>query len=94
MGTHSKEGAIIGGIVIAASAFPTWYRAKIDRLRASQSGAAPISTLEARMAALEKQQHDRLEQIEQARSGQIADLEERVDFAERLLTKRGQDGPS
>ena len=94
MGVHSKEMAIIGGIVIAASAFPTWYRAKIDRLRASQSGAAPLSTLEARMAALEEHQHDRLKQIEQARSEQIVDLEERVEFAERLLTKRGQVGPS
>ncbi len=85
--------AVIGGGVIAASAFPTWYRAKIDRLRANGGNTALFAQLEARMTALEERQQDRLDQIEQARSGQFADLEERVDFAERLLAKRGQSGP-
>jgi hypothetical protein len=32
-------------------------------------------------------------QMERGHDGQIADLEERMDFTERLLTKREQIGP-
>jgi len=86
--------AIIGGLTIAASAIPTWYRAKIARLK-SEGGVGELTRrLADRMVDFERRQQDHLDRIERMQSEQMADLEERIDFAERLLTKqREQIGP-
>ena len=71
------------GLLVAGSAIPTWYHHKMGQLRAGWADPALVDGLEDRMSELE---HRHLEQI--------ADLEERIEFAERLLTKqRGQVGP-
>ncbi len=71
------------GLLVAGSAIPTWYHHKMGQLRAGWADPALVDGLEDRMGELE---HRHLEQI--------ADLEERIEFAERLLTKqRGQVGP-
>lgn len=70
------------GMVVAGSALPTWYFHRMER-RAGSPDTALVDGLEDRMGELE---HRHLEQM--------ADLEERIEFAERLLTKqRGQIGP-
>lgn len=78
---------IIGGIIIGGSAIPTWYRYKIDRLRAGRTGSDLGARLEARLQEIANQQREQIAQLERNQSGLIAELEERVDFAERLLTK-------
>ena len=74
---------VLVGLLVAGSAIPTWFRHKIERLRAGWAGTALVD-LEDRMVELE---HRHLEQM--------TDLEERIEFAERLVTKqRAQIGPS
>ena len=85
---EGSVAAIIGGSIIAASAFPTWYRAKIAQLKSRGGGAELVERLEDRLIEFERRQQDQMDRLEQVHSGQIADLEERIDFAERLLTKQ------
>ncbi len=78
--------ALIGGLLIAGSAIPVWYRDRIERLRAGRAGSADTALVD----GLE----DRMVELEHRHLEQIADLEERIEFAERLLTKqREQIGP-
>ena len=46
------------------------------------------------MAELEHRQQDQMDRLEQMHTEQMADLEERIDFAERLLTKQSAHPPS
>ena len=83
-GEEESVAAVIGGLIIGASAIPVWYRDRIERLKA---GRTPVRVLDDRV-------EDRMAEMELRHREQIVDLEERVDFAERLLTKqRGQIGP-
>ncbi len=84
---EDSVAAIIGGVVIAGSAIPTWYRARIARLRAGRGAAELEHRFEGRMAALERRQQDQMDRLERMHAGQLAELEERIDFAERLLSK-------
>jgi hypothetical protein len=91
---EDSVAAIIGGSIIAASAFPTWYRAKIAQLKSRGSGSELITSVEDRLIEFERSQQDQMDRLEQLHSGQLADLEERLDFAERMLTKqKEQIGP-
>ncbi len=75
--------AVIGGLIIGASAIPVFYRDRVERLRAGWADPAPVDGLDDRMAEMEHRHRQ-----------QMVELEERVDFAERLLTKqREQIGP-
>ena len=65
------------GLLVAGSAIPTWFRYKMEGLRAGRADTALVDGLEDRMAELE---HRHVEQV--------ADLEERIEFTERLLTKQ------
>jgi hypothetical protein len=64
------------GLIVAGSALPTWYRHKMERLRAGWADSAMVHGLE-----------DRMVEVEHRHQEQIADLEERMEFTERLLTK-------
>jgi len=91
---EESVAAVIGGAVIGISAIPAWYRAKIERLRAARGGAEWEDRFEGRMAELEQRQREHMDRLERMHAGQMAELEERLDFAERLLTKqREQIGP-
>ncbi len=82
--TEQELGAGTGlvGLLVAGSAIPTWFRHRMERLR-GWADTAQVDGLEDRMVELE---HRHLEQM--------TDLEERVEFAERLLAKqREQIGP-
>ena len=70
-------GTGLVGLLVAASAVPTWFRYKAERLRAGQTDTSLVDGLEDRMAELE---HRHVEQV--------AELEERLEFTERLLTKQ------
>ncbi len=86
--------AVIGGTVIAGSAIPAWYRAKIERLKAGRAAEGLDDRFADRMAELEHRQQDQMDRLEQMHTEQMADLEERIDFAERLLTKQSHLPPS
>ncbi len=92
---EESVAAVIGGVVIAASAIPTWYRARIERLKAGRGAAELEYRFEDRMAELEQRQQEQVDRLERMNMGQMAELEERIDFAERLLAKqRPEIGPS
>ena len=81
---EQEFGAGVGllGLVVAGSAVPAWFRHKMERLRV---GADP---------ALVDRLEDRIAELEHLHLEQMTDLEERIEFAERLLTKqREQIGP-
>ena len=81
--SEATIAAVIGGLIIGASAIPVFYRDRVERLRAGWADPAPVDGLDDRMAEME---HRHVEQM--------VELEERVDFAERLLTKqREESGP-
>ncbi len=81
--TEGSLMAVIGGLLITGSAIPVWYRDRMERLRAGWADPAPVDGLDDRMAEMEHRHRQ-----------QMVELEERVDFAERLLTKqREQIGP-
>jgi hypothetical protein len=93
-GEEESVMAIIGGVLIGGSAIPTWYRSRIERLKAGRGVADLEYGFEDRMAEFEQRQQEQFDRLERMHTGQIADLEERVDFAERLLAKqRDQIGP-
>ncbi len=88
--------AVIGGLIIGASAIPVFYGDRIERLKA---GRRPVRVLddrfEDRMAEMEHRHREQMAQLEEMHTGQITELEERIDFTERLLTeRREQIGPS
>jgi len=87
-GEEESAAAIVGGILIAGSAIPTWYRARIGRLKAAHVGADLEHRFEDRMSEFEQRQLEQLDRIERMHTGQMAELEERIDFAERLLAKQ------
>jgi len=92
---EGSVAAVIGGVIIAGSAIPAWYRDKIERLKAGREAPGLDDRFADRMADLEHRQQVQMDRLEQMHSEQMADLEERVDFAERLLTKHSaQPSPS
>jgi hypothetical protein len=92
-GEEGSAAAIVGGVLIAASAIPTWYRARIERLKAERGGADLEHRFEDRISEFEQRQQEQLDRIERMQAGQMAELEERVDFAERLLAKQRPEIP-
>lgn len=83
-GTDDAAGAaVVGGLAIAASAIPVIVRAWYSRGTAL-AGAPRTESLE----AMAQRQREQMAAFAQAQADRIADLEERIDFAERLLTKR------
>ncbi len=82
--SEATIAAVIGGLIIGASAIPVFYRDTIERLKA---GRTPVRVLDDRV-------DDRMAEMELGHQEQIADLEERIEFAERLLTKQREIGPS
>jgi len=74
---EESVAAVTGALIIGASSIPAWYRDKIERLRVARVERVSDGRLDERLAEMELRHRE-----------QLADLEERIDFAERLLTKR------
>jgi len=66
-----------------------WGKGPIRRLK----GSAEPEALERRIAELEERWEHHLSQVESLHAGRLEELEERVDFTERLLAQRRQEGP-
>jgi hypothetical protein len=80
---EESVAGVTGALIVAVSAIPAWYRDKIERLRAARVERVRDGRVDERLAEMELRYRE-----------QMADLEERIDFAERLLTKqREQIGP-
>ena len=73
---------IIGGAIIAGSAIPAWYRMQLERWIERRRSPEIGSDLA-----------DRLSDLEHRHQSDIAELEERIDFAERLLSTQREDSP-
>ncbi len=83
----AAEAAMIGGVLIAASAVPAWLRMRADRARLKAPAEGLV--LE-RIADLEALLQDRLDQMESGQVGRLTEMEDRIEFAERLLGQRQQ----
>jgi hypothetical protein len=93
-GEEESVAAVIGGIVIGVSAIPVWYRDRIERLKARGAHRSLAAGFEDRLAEMEHRNREQIVHLEQAHTERIAELEERIDFAERLLAdRREQIGP-
>lgn len=86
-GEEGSGAAVFGGILIGASAFPTWYRYRLERFKNRRAQLSVDEEVERYVSDLRQKQDDEIARIEAAYDERVADLEERVDFAERLLTK-------
>ena len=92
--SEATIACVVGGLIIGASAIPVFYRDTIERLKADRAAATHDHRIEDRMAELEHRHREEMRQADQMHAVQMAELEERVDFAERLLTKqRGEITP-
>jgi hypothetical protein len=91
---EGEVSAFAASVIIGGSAIPVWYKNKIDKIKAGQSGGALGQEMAEQMAELEHRNQRRFDKIEEFHSAQIADLEERIDFTERLLTKNREVGPA
>ena len=81
-------GTVLVGLLVAGSAIPTWYRHRMERLSPARPDSAE------RGPELTAGLEDRMVELEHRHLEQMTDLEERIEFAERLLTKqREQIGP-
>lgn len=88
-GSDAGAASAFGGLLIAGSSIPVLYRAWMGR-----PGTPDSSEVEERMAAMEQRHREQMAALAQMQADQIADLEERIDFTERLLTKqRDQPNP-
>jgi len=82
---------IIGALIVAGSSIPIWFRAK----RAERLGTSgEVRRLETRLEQRFREAEERVSQYasdidENAR--QIAELDERLDFTERLLTRQREE---
>ena len=84
--------AVIGGIVVAGSSFFLWRKAKKAATMDSDGGQTSAQVKEFLLDAEERQLRAIADFEEQAEQ-RLADLEERIDFHERLLIKsREQSG--
>jgi 2-iminoacetate synthase ThiH len=83
VGEEESSAAAIGAILIAGSSIPVWIRA-----RTGQLGIGSAVGFEERVATMEQRHRAQMEELAQMQADQVADLEERVDFAERLLAKQ------
>jgi hypothetical protein len=81
--------AVLGGVVIAGSSFFLWRKAKRAASMELGGGQATAEVQEFLMEAEERQLRA-IGDFEELAGQRLADLEERIDFHERLLIKSRQ----
>ena len=83
---------IIGSLIIVGSAVPLWFKArKAERLGASPDTKEIQDRVERQLLAAQDREAQQYADIEQ-NTNRIAELEERLEFMERLLAKRRAEG--
>lgn len=86
-----EDVGVVGGFMMFATAIPLWWKTRRAALAQAAAGNPELERrVEERLQAAEEQVRRRLGELEDS-SRQIMDLEERIDFAERLLTKYRDD---
>jgi hypothetical protein len=81
---------VLSSLVVVGSCVPLWLKArKAARLGAGATSGALEAKLRAYVADAEERQL-RLADLEEENSRRIAEMEERLDFAERLLARQGE----
>jgi predicted nuclease with TOPRIM domain len=89
----SESGEFAMWLAVGAGQLAFWWamspliRAFADRIARRGAGGERLELLEARLSALE-QRHPTTGEVE-LQQQRLAELEERVDFAERILTHHG-----
>jgi hypothetical protein len=79
---------ILCSMVLFASTIPVWLKArKFERLRAGTEVSSIESVPKSRLVAAEAPGRHQVTELEQA-SQQVEDLQERLEFLERLVAKR------
>ena len=81
--------AVLGGLVVAGSSFFVWRKAKRVAMMDSEGGQSTAEVREFLLDA-EDRQLRALADFEEQAGQRLADLEERIDFHERLLVKSRQ----
>ena len=81
---------VISAVVVVGSALRIWGRMRRGDLPGGFHRAA-LEGLQARVTELEDQQANQATEAEQY-ARQVGELEERLDFTERLLTRRTEEG--
>ncbi|KPJ90813.1 MAG: hypothetical protein AMS18_09970 [Gemmatimonas sp. SG8_17] len=83
---------IIGSLIIVGSAVPLWFKARrAERLGGSPDTRAIQDRVERQLLAAEHREAQQYGDIEQ-NTNRIAELEERLEFMERLLAKHREGG--
>lgn len=81
--------AVIGGLVIAGSSFFLWRKAKKVAAAESEGGHSTAQVREFLLEA-EDRQLRAIADFEEQAAQRLAEIEERIDFHERLLIKSRQ----
>jgi hypothetical protein len=79
---------ILGSLVIVVSTVPIWVRAKRVAKFGGTADSRRVADLEQRLLELEERTSHQLADVEEVSARQIAELEDRLDFTERLLMAR------
>jgi hypothetical protein len=83
----------VGALALLASSIPIWWRTRAaPGARAAALPAEPDPRVEERLQAVDEQLRGLVSEIEDG-TRRIVELHERVDFAERLLTRRRDEQP-
>jgi hypothetical protein len=90
IGGAEEEGmAIFAGLMVWSTIIPIWWKTRrAARIAAAAGGSAELERqLETRMKAMEERFRGPIAQLEDG-SRQLMEIEERMEFLERLLTKQ------
>jgi len=86
---YEAPPVIIISLLMGASCIPIWWKSRKEvKLAAVRGGVVSEDQLAGVVQELEERTHRQLEEIQERHLQQMTDLEERIDFAERLLTRR------
>lgn len=89
--TWEAPPVILGSLVLFGSTLPVWLKArKFERLRAGSDSLPLPQPPEHRRLEAEVRNQEQLAELSQA-AQQVEDLQERLEFLERLVAKRQQE---
>jgi hypothetical protein len=82
--------AVLSSLVLFGSTIPVWLKArKFERLRSNAAVPSVDQPADRRLLEAESRNHDQREALDLA-TQRVEDLQERLEFLERLVAKRRQ----